>query len=69
MHDTLELFTHTGDGVWAVDAEHRIVVWSLAAQDGLGYSPEEVIGRPRYQLKPICCSVIQPRDWPCRRRT
>ncbi|MEU2433016.1 SpoIIE family protein phosphatase [Streptomyces sp. NPDC007861] len=31
--------------LWRADAEGRIVEWSLAAQDLLGYLPEQVVGR------------------------
>ncbi|MEU8540444.1 SpoIIE family protein phosphatase [Streptomyces sp. NPDC048717] len=32
--------------LWREDTHGRIVEWSLAAQDLLGYRPEEVLGRP-----------------------
>ncbi|RSS82269.1 SpoIIE family protein phosphatase [Streptomyces sp. WAC06614] len=32
--------------LWREDARGRVVEWSLAAQDLLGYLPEEVLGRP-----------------------
>jgi PAS domain S-box-containing protein len=31
--------------LWRADAEGRIVEWSLAAQDLLGYTPEQLLGR------------------------
>lgn len=31
--------------LWVVDAEGRLVQWSLAAQDLLGHTPEEMVGR------------------------
>ncbi|MGW0466544.1 SpoIIE family protein phosphatase [Streptomyces sp. NPDC003027] len=32
--------------LWREDADGRVVEWSLAAQDLLGYRPEELLGRP-----------------------
>ncbi|MFJ3582661.1 SpoIIE family protein phosphatase [Streptomyces sp. NPDC090127] len=32
--------------LWREDADGRVVEWSLAAQDLLGYRPDDVIGRP-----------------------
>lgn len=32
--------------LWREDADGRIVEWSLAAQDLLGYRPEDILGRP-----------------------
>ncbi|MGW7055319.1 SpoIIE family protein phosphatase [Streptomyces sp. NPDC054887] len=36
--------------LWREDADGRIVEWSLAARDLLGYQPEEVLGRPATPL-------------------
>ncbi|GAA3398410.1 SpoIIE family protein phosphatase [Streptomyces roseoviridis] len=36
--------------LWREDARGRIVEWSLAAQDLLGYRPEDIIGRPAAPL-------------------
>lgn len=45
----------TTDGVFAVDADQRIVYWGASAQEILGYPPEEVLGLP-------CHEVIGGRD-------
>ncbi|MEZ4591511.1 MAG: BTAD domain-containing putative transcriptional regulator [Chloroflexota bacterium] len=58
-----KLFASTGDGVFAMDANQRIVYWNQAAEEILGYSPDEVIGSRCYQLfpghspdcTPLCC--------------
>jgi len=50
MEDALQPFTQTADGVWAVDMDQRIVLWNRAAEDLLGYAPEQAIGRLCYQL-------------------
>ncbi|RME45836.1 MAG: PAS domain-containing protein [Chloroflexi bacterium] len=70
VDEILQLFTHTGDGVWAVDADHRIVLWSPVAEEILGYAGEEALGQLCYELlaghdlegRPFCharCSVME----------
>lgn len=51
----LEQLTHTGDGVCAVDAHQRIILWNEAASTLLGYTPAEVLGKN-------CYDVIQAKD-------
>jgi PAS domain S-box-containing protein len=53
--EVLELFTRTEDGVFAVDAAHRIMLWNDAAQRILGFSAAEVLGKP-------CFSVVSGLD-------
>ena len=50
MDETLKLFGNTGDVVWAVDANQKIVLWNEAAEACLGYSAEEVLGRSCYEF-------------------
>ena len=38
----------TADALFITDQHQRIVTWSSSAQRVLGYSPEEVVGRPCY---------------------
>ena len=52
----LEQLTHTSDGVFAVDADERIIVWNQAATALLGYTPAEVLGK-------YCYDVIQAKDY------
>ena len=40
----------TADGVFAVDLRQRIVHWSRRAQELLGYRPEDVVGKPCYEV-------------------
>ncbi|MBI4464958.1 MAG: PAS domain-containing protein [Acidobacteria bacterium] len=51
----LEQLQHTGDGVFAVDAQQRIIFWNEAASSLLRYAPGEVIGR-------YCYDIIQAKD-------
>ena len=53
--DMLEQLAHTGDGVYAVDCQQRIILWNRAAESLLGYTAPEVLGRP-------CWEVIQGHD-------
>ena len=49
----------TGDGVFAVDQEQRIIFWNQGAEAILGYSAEEVMAQP-------CFQVIRGMDeWGC----
>lgn len=41
----------SGDGAFAIDPDGRIVVWNRAAEKMLGYTADEVIGRP-------CCELF-----------
>lgn len=47
-----ELVAHASDGALAIDGNARIVAWNEAAQELLGYAPEDTIGR-------ACCDVMQ----------
>lgn len=48
--DGLLASLETADGLFAVDGAQRIVRWSASAQQLLGYAPEEVLGRPCYEV-------------------
>ncbi len=49
------LLTNTADGVCAVGADGKIVLWNRAAEKILGHSAREVVGKP-------CCEVFVGRD-------
>lgn len=55
MDRHLHLFENTGDGVWAVDADQRIILWNKAAEELLGYRAKEAIGR-------LCHELLAGRD-------
>ncbi len=55
MADPLDFLSNTADGVLAVDAQGRIVLWNEAAETILGYSAREVLGKP-------CCEALKGRD-------
>lgn len=70
MHDILELVGNADDGVYAVDAAQTIILWNKKAQEILGYTRKEVIGRYCYDLivgmdadgRAVCrqnCAVMQ----------
>lgn len=50
MEELLGVFERTGDGVYAVDPEQRILFWNEGARRILGYAPEEVVGRFCYEV-------------------
>ena len=55
MTDILELLAGMADGVFAVDGEQRIILWNRAAEELLGVTAQEVLGR-------YCYEVIRGRD-------
>ncbi|MCH8086421.1 MAG: PAS domain-containing protein [Chloroflexi bacterium] len=50
VQDILELMANADEGVYAVDKEQRIILWNKRAEDILGYTPQEAIGRRCYDL-------------------
>ncbi len=53
---TLEqTLARAGDGAFVIGADGRIVLWNRSAENTLGYTPREVVGRP-------CCDVFVGRD-------
>ncbi|MFQ5851410.1 MAG: BTAD domain-containing putative transcriptional regulator [Candidatus Binatia bacterium] len=50
VRDTLERISRTADGCYAVDRDQRIILWNRAAERLLGWKPEEVLGRPCYEV-------------------
>ncbi|MEA3335764.1 MAG: LuxR C-terminal-related transcriptional regulator [Chloroflexota bacterium] len=55
MQAILRAFDSAADGVFVIDEDQRIVYWNRAAQDILGYRPEDVLGRS-------CHEIIRGRD-------
>jgi DNA-binding CsgD family transcriptional regulator/PAS domain-containing protein len=45
-----DIYAKTADGVYAVDSRQRIVYWSPAAQQILGWRPDEVVGKHCYDV-------------------
>lgn len=59
--DILDIFVNIADGVFVVDSENKIIFWNRAAQNILGFSRKEVVGRSCYdviagrdKINPIC---------------
>lgn len=46
----LNAISHTADGVFAVDAGQRIILWNEAATGLLGFRSEEVLGKRCYEV-------------------
>ena len=68
--ELLAAFERSGDGVYAVDSDQRIVFWNAEAQRLLGHAASEVIGKHCYDViaggdhlgDPFCgpdCPVIE----------
>jgi len=49
IEETLASFV-TDDGLFAVDRDQRIVYWAASAERVLGFSADEVLGRPCYEV-------------------
>ena len=49
-NNQLESIFRTGDGVFAVDDEQRIIFWNQGAEAILGYAPAEVMGKRCFLL-------------------
>lgn len=50
-----QLLAATADGGFAIDTEGRIVLWNHAAENMLGYTVREAVGRP-------CCDLLMGHD-------
>lgn len=50
MRNLLDVLSKTADGVLAVDREHRIVFWNEAAEQLLGLTANEVLGKYCYDV-------------------
>ncbi|HLB23885.1 MAG TPA: LuxR C-terminal-related transcriptional regulator [Dehalococcoidia bacterium] len=48
--ELLQAFERSGDGVYAVDYNQRIVFWNRAARRLLGFEASEVLGKPCYDV-------------------
>jgi PAS domain S-box-containing protein len=53
--DVRDLILDTADGVLGLDRDQRIVLWNRGAEALLGYTAQEVLGKP-------CCEVLCGRD-------
>ena len=50
MESLYHALAGAADGAFVIDEEQRIVFWNQAAQEILGYSAEEVVGRACYEI-------------------
>jgi PAS domain S-box-containing protein len=50
LSEIVHLFEGTADGVYVVDADQRIVAWNASAERLLGSTPQQVLGRPCYEV-------------------
>lgn len=54
MNNLFQAFDRTADGVLIINQDQDIVYWNRAAEEILGYSPNEVIGLSCYQILKGC---------------
>ncbi len=50
MDSLFQVLDGAADGAFAIDEDQRIVYWNRAAQEILGYTPEEVLGRACHEV-------------------
>ena len=50
MDSLFQALADAADGAFVIDEDQRFTYWNQAAQGILGYSSEEVIGRPCYEI-------------------
>ena len=49
--DTLfQALANSADGAFVIDEDQRVIYWNQAAQDLLGYTSDEVVGRFCYEI-------------------
>ncbi len=61
MSDLLKWIARTADGVLAVDSESKIILWNHAAEETLGFTPKEVLGKFCYEVLPgtdLSCNLF-----------
>lgn len=52
MADMLKWISNTADGVFAIDSKCRVILWNKAAQEILGFTPNEALGKFCYEVLP-----------------
>jgi len=50
MKQLCKSLSRTNDGAFLIDARHRIIFWNQAAEEILGFTAKEVIGRQCYEI-------------------
>lgn len=54
MNSLFQALDNTADGAFVIDEDQKIVYWNQAAQQLLGYTADEVIGQPCYEILRGC---------------
>jgi PAS domain S-box-containing protein len=54
MDNLIQMLAHTADGAFVIDGEQRIIYWNKAAQEILGYTSDEVVGRTCFEIMGGC---------------
>ncbi len=50
MDRLFNVFANTADGVFIINEDRNIIYWNEAAQNILGYAPDEIVGQPCYKV-------------------
>jgi PAS domain S-box-containing protein len=50
MDSLFQILANAADGAFVIDEDQHIVYWNQAAQEILGYAPDDVIGRSCYEI-------------------
>jgi PAS domain S-box-containing protein len=50
MDSLFQALASAADGAFVIDEDQRIIYWNGAAQEILGYTVEEILGRPCYEI-------------------
>jgi len=68
-NEILQIMASSTDGVFAVEADNKIVFWNKSAQKIMGYKPKEVLGKSYKEIipardingNPVCLRSSNPR--------
>jgi PAS domain S-box-containing protein len=54
MDNLFQMLAHAADGAFVIDKNQRIIYWNKTAQEILGYSSDEVVGRTCHEVMGGC---------------
>lgn len=54
MDNLFQMLAKAADGAFVIDKDQRIIYWNEAAQEILGYTSSEVVGKACYEVLPGC---------------
>jgi diguanylate cyclase (GGDEF)-like protein/PAS domain S-box-containing protein len=63
-----QIVTSTGEAIYTIDLEHRVLSWNPAAERLYGYSAEQMLGQPLHNLYPDSYAARRTQEGADRRR-